>query len=213
MDNLTISVIGNQILSEILKELEYFSKYKIESYKETDEFIEDNKAVNDKLIIYFCRIFNEGDYEKIKRKKLPIILIVTPNNLKKKSHYLFEEKINIPIKILELEKKIISLVAKHQYKKSSIISLSNYIIDKNERKIKRENKELQLTEREIDFLILFTQNKEPLTRNFILKSVWHYSSETDTHTIETHIHRLRKKILEKFGDNNFIKNNEKGYYI
>ena len=71
----------------------------------------------------------------------------------------------------------------------------------------------QLSEKEIDFLILFSKNKKPLSRNLVLKEVWSYSSETDTHTLETHIHRLRKKILEKFNDNNFIKNNEKGYYI
>ena len=100
-----------------------------------------------------------------------------------------------------------------EFKKSSIINLRSYIIDKNERKIKKDDLELQLTEKEIDFLILFTKNKQPLDRNFFLKKVWKYSIETDTHTIETHIHRLRKKILQKFKDNNFIKNNEKGYYI
>ena len=47
----------------------------------------------------------------------------------------------------------------------------------------------------------------------VLEKVWKYSSETETHTVETHIHRLRKKILEKFGDDNFIKNNNEGYYI
>ena len=73
--------------------------------------------------------------------------------------------------------------------------------------------ELQLTEKEINFLILFTQSSNPLTRKFILKNVWNYSTESDTHTIETHIHRLRKKILQKFNDNNFIKNNDKGYFI
>ena len=49
--------------------------------------------------------------------------------------------------------------------------------------------------------------------NFVLDKVWHYSEKTETHTVETHIHRLRKKIFSKFGDNNFIKNNNKGYYI
>ena len=61
--------------------------------------------------------------------------------------------------------------------------------------------------------ILFSKSKKPITRHFVLTNVWHYSSESETHTVETHIHRLRKKILEKFGDNNFIKNNKKGYYI
>ena len=73
--------------------------------------------------------------------------------------------------------------------------------------------ELQLSEKEINFLILFSQSEEPVNRKLVLKNVWNYSSETETHTIETHIYRLRKKILKKFGDSNFIKNNEKGYYI
>jgi len=99
------------------------------------------------------------------------------------------------------------------FKKNSLIHLRGYIIDKNERKIKKNNLELQLSEKEINFLILFSKSKEPVSRNLVLKNVWNYSSESETHTVETHIHRLRKKIFEKFGDDNFIKNNNEGYYI
>jgi len=119
----------------------------------------------------------------------------------------------MPFSILDLEKKIVSLFAKYEFKKSSVINLCGYTIDKNERKIKKNDLELQLTEKEINFLVLFSQISGPLTKNFVLDNVWNYSSEIDTHTVETHIHRLRKKILEKFKDNNFIKNNKKGYYI
>ena len=91
--------------------------------------------------------------------------------------------------------------------------MDNYIIDKNERKIKKNNLELQLSEKEINFLVLFSETKNPISKNLVLKKVWNYSSESETHTVETHIHRLRKKILEKFGDNNFIKNKGNGYYI
>ena len=82
-----------------------------------------------------------------------------------------------------------------------------------EKKIKKDNLELRLTEKEINFLIFFASNKNPVSKNFILKNLWHYSEDSDTHTIETHIHRLRKKILKRFNDNNFIKNNDEGYYI
>jgi len=91
--------------------------------------------------------------------------------------------------------------------------VDDYVIDKNERKIRKNDIELRLSEKEINFLILFSKTKEPISRNLVLKNVWNYSSESETHTVETHIHRLRKKILEKFGDDNFIKNNNKGYYI
>ena len=60
---------------------------------------------------------------------------------------------------------------------------------------------------------MFSESKEAISRSLVLKNVWNYSSESETHTVETHIHRLRKKILKKFGDNNFIKNTNKGYYI
>ena len=70
-----------------------------------------------------------------------------------------------------------------------------------------------MTEKEVNFLILFSKNKKPISRGYILENVWNYSAETDTHTVETHIHRLRKKILEKFDDNYFIKNNKEGYFI
>ena len=91
--------------------------------------------------------------------------------------------------------------------------LSGYIIDKNERKIKKNNLELKLSEKEVNFLVLFSQSQKPISKNKVLKNVWKYSSDSETHTVETHIHRLRKKILEKFGDSNFIKNDGKGYYI
>ncbi len=79
--------------------------------------------------------------------------------------------------------------------------------------IKKNNLELQLSEKEVDFLVLFTKTKKPINKDLVLKSVWNYSLESETHTVETHVHRLRKKILEKFGDKNFIKNDDKGYYI
>ena len=123
------------------------------------------------------------------------------------------EQLKIPFTIFDLEKKIISVIAKNEFKKNSLINLKGYTIDKNERKIKKDNLELQLSEKEVDFLILFSENNDPIKRDLVLKKVWNYSEKSETHTIETHIHRLRKKILDKFNDNNFIKNNKEGYYI
>ena len=130
-----------------------------------------------------------------------------------KSFGILQEQLKMPFSILDFKKKIISLIAKNEFKKNSLIRLSGYIIDKNERKIKKNNLELQLSEKEVNFLILFSKNKDPINRNLVLKNVWKYSEDSETHTVETHIHRLRKKILDKFGDNDFIKNNNMGYYI
>ena len=210
MNNLTISIFENQIFLKIINELKLFSEFKVKFYDDFNSCLKDS-IQHEQLTILFVDKKNNDNYLKIKNS--PIILIgksfkkkdLTTNNL--------IEYLDIPFSVLELKKKIILLNARYKFKKSSLINLGKYIIDKNERKIKKEDLELQLTEKEINFLILFSQNKQPVSRNYVLKNVWNYSPETDTHTIETHIHRLRKKISNKFKDNNFIKNNKKGYYI
>jgi hypothetical protein len=190
MNEFTISIIGSKIFYEILNEIKLFSKYNIKFYENSDLLITVSEPEN-----YISLFFDNSSTLKIANQ----------GNIL--------EKIKMPFKILDFEKKIILSIAKSQFKKNSLISLSGYIIDKNERKIKKNDVQLKLSEKEINFLILFNKSRKPISRNLVLKKVWNYSPETQTHTVETHIHRLRKKILEKFGDDNFIKNNNKGYYI
>ena len=156
---------------------------------------------------------NKESCKKIENNSFPLIVITKSTISQNILLGDFVEQLNIPFNVLDLEKKIVSLLARYKFRKSSLINLYGYTMDKNERKIKKNNLVLQLTEKEINFLILFSQNNRPLSRNFILKKVWKYSLKSDTHTVETHIYRLRKKFLEKFKDSNFIKNNDKGYYI
>ena len=212
MDSITISIFGNKILLEVLKEIKLFSKYNIKFYDDLNLCIRD-AAQNNYLVIFFITKSSKKDCKELIKHNFPLIVI--KESLTKKNNLAgeFILSLTMPFSILYLEKKIISLLARYEFNKRSLINLHDYTIDKNERKIKKKNLELHLTEKEINFLILFSQSDKPVTRNFILKNVWNYSSETDTHTVETHIHRLRKKILEKFGDNNFIKNNNEGYYI
>jgi len=86
-------------------------------------------------------------------------------------------------------------------------------LDKNERVLKKGDQILKITEKEIYFIDKLNSSKKPLSKNYILKNIWSYSSDTDTHTIETHIYRLRQKIKKNFGDNNFIKNSIDGYSL
>tara|TARA_Y100000590_G_scaffold421732_1_gene525742 strand:+ start:700 stop:1338 length:639 start_codon:yes stop_codon:yes gene_type:complete len=212
MSNLNISIFGNKIFLEILNEIKLFTKFKIKLYEDLDLCIQDATKLN-LLVIFFVNKENAYLFNKKEIYNFPSILVGKSKIVKGILSHELNEKLNMPFTIIEFEKKIISLIAKHEFKKNSLIQLNDYIIDKNERKIKKNEVELQLSEKEINFLILFSKSKEPISRNLVLKNVWNYSSESETHTLETHIHRLRKKILEKFGDNNFIKNNNKGYYI
>ena len=190
MNDFTISIIGNKIFFEIINELKLFSKFGIKFYDNHDLYMGDSNKEN-QIALFFDN----------------------PLRLKIKSEGKILENIKIPFKVIELEKKITLLIAKDKFKKNSLINISGYIIDKNERKIKKNSLELQLSEKEINFLELFSQNKNPVEKNMVLKKVWKYSEDSETHTVETHIHRLRKKIYEKFGDRHFIKNNNKGYFI
>ena len=212
MGNLTISIFGNKIFSEIVSELKLFSKYKTKNYDDINLYAHD--AVQDnQLSIFFLTEENKKDYEKVIKNNFPLIVITKFTTSKNILPGEFVEKLTMPFRALDLKKKIVSLLAKYEFSNSSLINLRGYIIDKNERKIKKNNLELQLSEKEVDFLILFSASKEPIKRDLVLKKVWNYSQGTETHTVETHIHRLRKKILDKFNDNDFIKNNKEGYYI
>ena len=208
----TLSIFGNKILSEMLSELKAFSKYNIKFYEDFHLCLED-VIKNKWLLIFFSTKFNENYYKKITEFRFPFILIGESFTKKKQFSNKFIDTINNPFSVLQLEKKIISLLSRSEFNKRSLIEFYGYIIDRNQRIIKKKKLVLQLTEKETNFLMLFHKYKKPLTKNFILENVWNYSSESETHTVETHIHRLRKKILEKFNDNNFIKNNKDGYYI
>ena len=212
MNNLTISIFGDKIFLEIINELELFPGSKVNLCDNINFFI-NNRTTNNQIIFFFVTDSNKSDFIKIRKTKNPIVVIARPSISHNKYSGDFVEQINMPFKVNNFKKKVISLLAKHKFKLSSLINLKDYVIDKNERKIKKNDLELQMTEKETNFLILFSQHDKPLSRNFVLKKVWKYSSETDTHTVETHIHRLRKKISEKFNDDNFIKNNKDGYYI
>ena len=194
MTDLTISIFRNKIFSEILNEMKLFSQYKIKYYDDLDLCVRDAEEKN-QLVVFFVSEIDKNFFTEIKKNNFPLIFVDESPILKNISPVELNDLLNMPFGILDFKKKVITAIAKNEFKKNSLIHLSNYIIDKNERKIKKNNLELQLSEKEINFLILFSKNKEPISRNLVLKNVWNYSEETETHTVETHIHRLRKKIL------------------
>ena len=212
MNNLTISIIGSKIFLEIIRELKLFSDSKI-NFLDNINSLSNEKISEESIVLFFINKDNKNDFVKIKEKNFPLILITPKSLSENKLRSDFIEEMIMPFKVFDLKTKITSVLAKYKFKFNSVIKLKDYIIDKHERKIKKNNIELQLTEKETELLVLFSRDKKALSRNFILENVWKYSTKTDTHTIETHIHRLRKKFLDKFKDKNFIKNNNKGYYI
>ena len=120
---------------------------------------------------------------------------------------------NLPFKILYLLEQINVKFIQQVYISQSDINVKNYALDLNARILKKNNQELKLTEREIEAIIFLQNKNEPVSVEKLQKEVWKYGEDLETHTVETHIYRLRKKIKDKFNDNNFILSEKKGYFI
>ena len=119
---------------------------------------------------------------------------------------------NLPIKFEKLIEIINIKFLKNKFLDQSHVKIGEYNLDLNSRKISFRNKSLNLTERETN-LIIFIKDKKNVTIKELQKKVWDYSPDLDTHTVETHIYRLRKKMKETFGNESFILNTTKGYSI
>ena len=132
---------------------------------------------------------------------------------KKESQNNFDAFLELPTTLKEINSVVEKTVAKKRFNKNSSIEVKNYLLNKNEKKLSKLNQFITLTEKEVQLLELFLDNKKPISKDNILSSVWNYSSDADTHTVETHIYRLRKKVTDEFMDEKFILNNKDGYYL
>ena len=130
----TISIFGSKIFSEILNEIKLFSKYKIKYYENLDLCVDDAEKEN-QLVIFFVSNLNKNFLQKIKKENFPLIFVAEPLVLKNLILSENTDKLSMPFAILDLKKKVVMAIAKHEFKKNSLINLRGYIIDKNERKI------------------------------------------------------------------------------
>ena len=120
---------------------------------------------------------------------------------------------DFPISIKKLIEILNVQLLKHRYLDQSEIRIRKYILDLNSREIMKDQKKLKLTEREIDIILYLNENKKPQNIEALQKKVWGHVSDLETHTVETHIYRLRKKIKNIFSDDNFIISLDSGYKI
>jgi len=120
---------------------------------------------------------------------------------------------NTPINIFKLKEKINIEFLKIQFSSQSEVKINNYTIDLNSREMKIDNSMLKLTEKEINTISYLSKSSEPVSIDELQEKVWSYQSDIETHTVETHIYRLRKKILSTFNDSEFIISKKNGYQI
>ena len=120
---------------------------------------------------------------------------------------------NLPINIFKLIEKINIEFLKIQFNSQSEIKVNNYTIDLNSREMLIKSTKLKLTEKEINTIIYLSKSNKPVSIDELQEKVWSYQSDIETHTVETHIYRLRKKISKTFNDNEFIISEKNGYQI
>ena len=120
---------------------------------------------------------------------------------------------NLPLKISKIIETININFLKIKFNQQSDIDLGSYKLNLNSRKMFDDNKELNLTEKEADIIVFLKNSKKSVSIDELQTHVWGYSSKLETHTVETHIYRLRKKINNKFNNNDFIKSTKLGYNI
>ena len=118
-----------------------------------------------------------------------------------------------PINIFKLVEKINIEFLKLQFNSQSEVIVKNYTIDLNSREILKNNIKLKLTEKEINTITYLSKSEKPVSIDELQEKVWSYHSDMETHTVETHIYRLRKKFLNTFNDNHFIISKKNGYQI
>ena len=190
-----IHIIDFEILYNIFDEIKDYLEFQIFHYKNEEIFLNNNNLnLNDSLILVKSnkKVFSNND--KIDRKKIFSI-----------SKY--------PITIDKLVELLNVNLIKQKYNYQSNIDIKNYVLDLNSRTITKNKESLKLTQKEIDIILFLNDYKKPQKVNVLQNKVWGYSLELETHTVETHIYRLRKKINDKFKDNNFILSNDDGYFI
>ena len=153
---------------------------------------------------------NEKDLKELNYDQKNNYLIISEKKIEGVKNSLILD--NLPIKFEKLIEIINIKFLKNKFLDQSHIKIGEYNLDLNSRKISFGNKSLNLTERETN-LIIFIKDKKNVTVKELQKKVWDYSPDLDTHTVETHIYRLRKKMKETFGNESFILNTTKGYSI
>ena len=212
MSKQNINIVGIPILYNILEEIKDNLSFKIINYTKVEDFknfLDENDFLNNVLII--TKLENKEFFEK-KKIELKNIFFFCKKNIK----IIDIEKYNIiqyPVDIYNFVEKINIQLIKYEYNFQSNIQVKNYSIDLNSKIISKKDKNLKLTEREIEIIIFLNDSEKPKTINDLQNKVWGYSAELETHTVETHIYRLRKKISDSFQDKNFLISTNKGYFI
>jgi hypothetical protein len=184
-----VNIVNFNLLYDILDEVKVNLSFNIIKYENIKEFIR---------------------YEKKDLKNSLIITNTNNENINENNLLILNGP---PISLLNLIELINISLIKIRFNSQSKINIKTYQLNLNSKFFSKGEKKLKLTEKEIEIILYLNKNKNKNSVLELQKNIWDYSAELETHTVETHIHRLRKKINDKFDDKNFIMSNKEGYFI
>ena len=193
MSKSVVNIIDFPVLYNVLFEVKDFLNFEVINYENENVFLEKIEKGN-----------------SIKNYTIVTKTFLNNKNINQKSVIYLDNK---PINFISLIDKINTNLLKQRFSFQSNINIKNYSLNLNSRVISRNENELKLTEREIEIILFLNDKKKPQNINILQKEVWSYATDLETHTVETHIYRLRKKISDKFKDSDFILSSKEGYLI
>ena len=125
----------------------------------------------------------------------------------------FSDFIDLPLSFKKLIELINIKLIKLKFTQQSNITIKDYELNLNSKFFSKDNLKLRLTEKEIEIILYLNNKKIKHNVEDLQKNIWGYASNMETHTVETHIYRLRKKISDLFKDEKFILSHKNGYFI
>ena len=187
-------IINFNSLYEILDEIKENLFFNIIKYENEETFIKTNN-IDLKNLLLFSNTY----------KKLLLNKKIVEKNILNLNEF--------PMSLIKLVELINIQFIKLRFNQQSKINIRGYELNLNSKFFSRDHLSLKLTEKEAKLILYLNEAKKKYNVLDLQKNIWSYSSEMETHTVETHIHRLRKKISDKFNDKNFILSDKDGYFI
>jgi len=194
----SVSLVEFEELYNILDEIKDLFTFEILNYQNTSDFTKQIDLNNLKCINTLI-VIKKNNHLLESNSKIPNNNIILVNEL--------------PLKIEKILEIINIQLIKHRYNFQSKLIIKDYSLNLNSRMISNKEKKLKLTEREIDIILFLMDQNKPQSINELQNKVWGYVLDLETHTVETHIYRLRKKIKDTFNNDNFILSLDDGYKI
>ena len=189
-----VFIINFNSLYEILDEIKDNLPFKIINFKNEEDFIKNSNL-------------NIIDYLIISKTNHKLSL---NNNIADKNLLDFKD---LPLSLKKLLELINIKLIKSRFNQQSKIIIKGYVLDLNSKFFSKDSLNLKLTEKEIEIILYLNNKKIKHDVADLQKNIWGYSTNMETHTVETHIYRLRKKISDQFKDNRFILSHKNGYFI